>query len=191
MALQDAMENVPLSNVDQPSTHASRNPQKQIIAPRKNYTKTSAAEKATAEVHKAMKKERKAALQDAINAFTEQCDKLAQELADKFNLKVKKAHQLLSNMLVIKQKRHVNMCNALVAHHGRELNEGRSKGDHLPLSEIQEIVQKEIDAGKDIDKDELCDELEDMHEIETQGARSSNKVAALDYQAALSRIREE
>ncbi|KAG6887201.1 hypothetical protein C0992_000146, partial [Termitomyces sp. T32_za158] len=164
-----------------------------MIAPRKNYVKKSAAEKATAEVQKAMKKEKKAQLQDDINTFTAQRDKVAQELADKYNLKVEKTRQMLSNALVIKQKRRVNLWNALVSHRGRELNQGCGKGDRVPLAEIQEIVRKEIDEGTydDVDEDNILEELEDTREIKTQGARSSNKAAALDYQAALSRIREE
>ncbi|KAG6895496.1 hypothetical protein C0992_000996 [Termitomyces sp. T32_za158] len=168
------MENVPLTHLDQASTHASRNPQKKVIAPRKNYVKKSAAEKATAEVQRVMKKERKALLQADINSFMERQDDLAKELAEKYHLKVEKTRQMLSNALVIRPKRRVNLWNALILRRGKKLNE-------------------ELDEGvyENIDEDELFEELEDVREVKAQGSCSSNKAAALDYEGALARVREE
>ncbi|KAG6875344.1 hypothetical protein C0992_004216 [Termitomyces sp. T32_za158] len=187
------MSDVPLYSTDQPSTHASRNPGKPVIPARPNHVKKSAAEKATAEVRRTQKRERNAALQHDIDMFLKDKEKLADGLASKYNLKIKKVRLMLSAALHSKQHRRVNTWNALVAHRGKELNEGRSKGDRLNLAQIQDIVRKEIDEGmhNDVDMDELRDGLNNAREIRKQGTRSSNKAAAVDYQAALSRVQEE
>ncbi|KAG6895722.1 hypothetical protein C0992_013011 [Termitomyces sp. T32_za158] len=203
------MDNVPISNLDQPSTHASRNPGKPIIPPRLNNIKKSAAQKATAEVQRAQKRERKAALQNDIDAFHEEKENLAKELASKYNFKIVKVQQMLAASLHSKQHRRVSTWNALVARRGKELNEGklvdfalkepcsislgRKKGDRLTLAQIQNIVKEDLENGvhQDVDEDELREELEDARKVKKQGARSSNKAAAVDYQAALSRVQDE
>ncbi|GLB38701.1 hypothetical protein LshimejAT787_0505660 [Lyophyllum shimeji] len=187
------MENAPLEQVDQPSTHATRNPSKKIIPPRANYRKQSAAERATSNVRRALKREKKAALKQDIAAFVEERDRRAAELAVKYSQKSKKMCEMLSGALLIKEKRRVNTWNALVSRRGKELNEGCAEGDRYTLGDIQETVRREIDEGKylKVDDDELRQELEEMRELKTKGARSSNRAAAVDYNAACRRIHDE
>ncbi|KAG6905634.1 hypothetical protein DXG01_001480 [Tephrocybe rancida] len=75
----------------------------------------------------------------------------------------------------------------LVSHHGKELNEGQTKGDRLSLSEIQSIVQQEIEDGEHNDVDEvgLQEELKDSREVKSKGMRSLNRAVAVDYNASL------
>ncbi|KAG6822718.1 hypothetical protein H0H92_012828, partial [Tricholoma furcatifolium] len=106
---------------------------------------------------------------------------------------VQKARNLLNNGFVNKQNRKVNTFNALVHSRGKELNEGRAKGERLSLKEIRQIVQDEREDGKynDVDIEELCEELQEAREVKTKGARSSNKAAAADYNLTTQRIERE
>ncbi|KAG6814716.1 hypothetical protein H0H92_003826, partial [Tricholoma furcatifolium] len=85
------MESVSVNPQDLPSTHASRHPEKPIIAPRKDYLKKSRAERETAAVGRALKREKQEALQNEINAFRTYQEKCAVDIAEKFSMDVQKA----------------------------------------------------------------------------------------------------
>ncbi|KAG6904170.1 hypothetical protein DXG01_012114, partial [Tephrocybe rancida] len=178
---------------DQPLTHASRHPEKEIIPPRPNYQKTTRAQRETAKVQAALKQDRKKALQREINAFLEQREKFAVELAEKFNLKVEMARRLVNDTFTTKEARAPSTWNVLVSHRGKELNEGQTKGDRLSLREIQEIVQQEIDDREHnaVDNEELQEELKESRELNSKGAHSSNRAAAVDYNASLWQVEME
>ncbi|KAG6863754.1 hypothetical protein C0991_003460, partial [Blastosporella zonata] len=178
---------------DQRSTHASRHPEKLVIPAQLNYQKTSRAERETAEVGRTLKRERKKAIQEEINRFFKMREEFTAELAKKFSLKDEKAHALVNAAVNVKRVRAPNLRNALVSRRAKELNEGRKKGDRYTMAEIQEIVQKEIENGehKDIDDEELREELEDLRELRTKGSRSTNRAAAIDHKATLGHIEME
>lgn len=70
----------------------------------------------------------------------------------------------------------------------------REKGNRLTLKEIQTIVQKELNNGvhDNAEKDnELLAVLKESRELKATGSRSSNRAAAMDYNAALRRIQDE
>ncbi|KAG6825174.1 hypothetical protein H0H92_004469 [Tricholoma furcatifolium] len=179
------MANAP--EVQQLLTHASRHPLKKSIPPRANNVKRSKAGQVTANVGLALKKERKAAFDAEVTAFTKQRDQTAEDLAVKYNLKVPFVRLKLSNALLLKQPRHPNIWNALVSRRSRELNEGRAVGKCLMLAEVQAKVREEIENGKHngINGEELIEELEEKRQLQAQGTRSSNRAAMLDYNGTL------
>ncbi|KAG6809766.1 hypothetical protein H0H92_014805 [Tricholoma furcatifolium] len=181
--------------VDQPSTHASRHPEKPTILPRKHIRsgKTS-AEKATNAVRRALKREQEAAMEADIQNFVEYRNTLAKELAQKYSKSLPYMHAQLSRVLLLKQRRHSNVRNALVAKRSRELNAGRSKGNRYSLQQVQAIVRDEVEEGMHAEVEEIEELLADHNESRENkktGARSSNRAATLDYNACYDRVREE
>ncbi|KAG6809960.1 hypothetical protein H0H92_013925 [Tricholoma furcatifolium] len=181
--------------VDLPSTHASRHPGKLIIPPRKHTDRGKAsAEKATNAVRRALKREQQAAMEADIQDFVEYRNALAKELASKYGKSIPYMYAQLSRVLLLKQRRHSNVRNALVAKRSRELNASRSKGNRYSLQEVQAIVKAEVEEGKHADVEELEELLADHNEgreDKKTGARSSNRAATLDYNACCDRVREE
>ncbi|KAG6809369.1 hypothetical protein H0H92_000530 [Tricholoma furcatifolium] len=177
----------------QSSTHATRNPAKKIIPPRENNVKKTRAEQATANIGQALKKENKAALQKELDDFAEEREQRAVDLAKKYNVKVPYMRARLSNSLLCKLPRRPSKWNALVSRRGQELNAGQNAGARYSLAEIQDIVRDEIEQGlhNDVDDDELLHELKEKRKVSTQGARSSNRAATLDYNATLFKVRDE
>ncbi|KAG6852213.1 hypothetical protein C0991_001955 [Blastosporella zonata] len=156
-----------------PSTHASRNPGKDVIPPRVH--KKKAARTTSNKIQHAQKKERQAALKADIANFLDKKEILAKSLAEKHNTKIEKVRQMLSASLLIKPTRRASLWNALVSQQSKELNE------------------EELDNGmhKDVDEDKLLNELDVVCKIKTQGAHSSNKAAALDYNAAMDKFGQD
>ncbi|KAG6826202.1 hypothetical protein H0H92_000721 [Tricholoma furcatifolium] len=193
----------------QHSTHATRHPEKPVIPARPNYRKTTRAERETAEVRRALKRERNQAIQKELNDFMRRREEFTLELATKFSIKIEKARALV-NSANMKVKRAPNLRNALVSRRAKELNEGRSlyiwkgfdinllvigleKGSRYSMAEIQDMVQQEIEEGlhADLDEDELREELKDSREFKTKGARSTNRAAAVDHRATLRHLEQE
>ncbi|KAG6806477.1 hypothetical protein H0H92_011177 [Tricholoma furcatifolium] len=97
---------------------------------------------------------------------------------------------MLDSTYTIKQSRKVNSWNALVQQKSQEVNEGRSKHDRVKLKEIQAMVREEMENGvyDEVEVEEMCKELEESREVKLKGARSSNRAAAVDYNATTRRI---
>ncbi|KAG6808917.1 hypothetical protein H0H92_002385 [Tricholoma furcatifolium] len=70
---------------------------------------------------------------------------------------------------------------------------GRAKYDRVKLIEVQAIVRKEMEDGEydEEDVEESCEALEESREVKLKGARSSNRAAAVDYNATTRRIATE
>ncbi|KAG6825791.1 hypothetical protein H0H92_002429 [Tricholoma furcatifolium] len=175
------------------SMHATRHPEKDIIPPRKEYTKTTRAERETANVRRKLKHERDEEMKQEIDAFREQRESFAIQMAAKFSIKVDKACDLLNSSYVVKKQRRPSTFNVIVSHRAKELNDGLRKGDRMPLEKVQEIVMEEIEEGK-YTADEIeamKDKLMDQHELKTKGARCSNRAAAVDHRATLRHLEAE
>ncbi|KAG6823960.1 hypothetical protein H0H92_008452 [Tricholoma furcatifolium] len=187
------MDPVSIEPLDQPSTHASRHPEKPIIPPRHNYEKKSRAEAETAAVGRALKQEKKRALEEDIKEFLEQKEQCAVDLATKHNVDVVKMRTMLNAASTVRHSRRVNSWNALVQRRSQELNEGRAKYDRVKLKEVQAIVRREIEDGDydEEDIEESREALEESREVKLKGARSSNRAAAVDYNATTRRIATE
>ncbi|KAG6807502.1 hypothetical protein H0H92_007259 [Tricholoma furcatifolium] len=97
---------------------------------------------------------------------------------------------MLDSTYTIKQSRKVNSWNALVQQKSQEVNEGRLKHDCVKLKEIQAMVREEMENGvyDKVEVEEMCKELEESREVKLKGARSSNRAAAVDYNATTRRI---
>ncbi|KAG6808136.1 hypothetical protein H0H92_005288, partial [Tricholoma furcatifolium] len=175
------------------STHATRHPEKDVIPPQKDYTKTTRAERETANVRRQLKRERDEDMKKEIDVFREQRESFAVQMAMKFNIKVEKARDLLNSSYIVKTQRKPSTFNAIVSHRAKELNDGLRKGNRLPLERVQEIVMEEIEEGKyTIDEIEaMKDELLEQRELKTKGARCSNRAAAVDHHATLRHLEAE
>ncbi|KAG6808916.1 hypothetical protein H0H92_002384 [Tricholoma furcatifolium] len=97
------MDPVSIEPFDQPSTHASRHPEKPLIPPRHNYEKKSRAEKETAAVGRALKQDKKRALENDIKEFLEQKEQCAADLAAKHNIDVVRMRSMLNAASTVKQ----------------------------------------------------------------------------------------
>ncbi|KAG6809121.1 hypothetical protein H0H92_001477 [Tricholoma furcatifolium] len=175
------------------STHATRHPEKDVIPPRKEYTKTSRAERETANVRRKLKHERDEEIKQEVDIFLEQRESFALQMATKFSIKVEKARDLLNSAYVVKRQRKPSAFNAIVSHRAKELNDGLSKGDRMPLEKIREIVMEEMEEGK-YDAEEIeamIDELVEQRELKTKGARCSNRAAAVNHHATLRHLESE
>ncbi|KAG6807335.1 hypothetical protein H0H92_007964, partial [Tricholoma furcatifolium] len=137
-----------------------------VTASYDTYTKTTRAEKETANVRRQLKRDREDEMRKEVDVFLEQRENFALQMATKFDIKVEKARELLNSL---------------------------SKGQRIPLEQVQEIVTKELEEGK-YDEDEIeamKDELAEYRELKTRGVRCSNRAAAVDHRATLRLLEEE
>ncbi|TFK36612.1 hypothetical protein BDQ12DRAFT_725072 [Crucibulum laeve] len=189
-----ADENALANHVDEPSTHASRNPTKDIIPARKNVMQRSAEKKASDATRHAMKKEMTTQLEDEVDAFKVYQRDLVKSLANKYSLKEEKACHLLSSTLPTKALHKSNLQNAKVSHLSKELNAGHEPGEQYSMAEICNRLEVEGIHGSDgeaLDDKALLEELKQLHALRKTGARASDRVAMVDYNASLSCIESE
>lgn len=113
------------NGVDDASTWAARNPQKDIIPPRKNpQPKKSAAAKALAQKNRDEKRAKNDAMMFDVNALWNVIRQGIKDIATTHKRKEKDIEQLVLDKSRFKKRRAPNIRNALVAAKARELNDG-------------------------------------------------------------------
>ncbi|KAG6839398.1 hypothetical protein C0991_002960, partial [Blastosporella zonata] len=144
----------------------------------KELHKISHTEKETAGVRRGLKRENKKFINKEINKFLKKCEDFTANLAKKFSIKVKKARALVNAAANIKQEHQMFVTHWLAAVQ-KKLN--------------KEMVEAEIENGnyEDLDDNELRDELKDVRELKTKGARSMNRAAAVDHKGTLCHMEVE
>lgn len=110
---------------DDVSTWAARNPQKDIIPPRKNsQPKKSEAAKALAEKNRQEKREKNEAMMFDIRALWNVITQGIKTIAATYKKKEKDVERLVLDQTRFKKRRAPSIRNAIVAAKARELNEG-------------------------------------------------------------------
>jgi hypothetical protein len=150
------------------------------------------------------------ALQADVHAFSEYRESQILELAEKHHKKAPYIQRLLTSETSFKPTRKVSIQNAIIHHKSMEVNEstylcgyslfslttvflGRSLGDRLSLSEVQDLVSKD-ETLQDMSSErqqELIDQLVEHRKLKTTGARVSNVAAASDIRVTMGHISDE
>ncbi|KAJ3569104.1 hypothetical protein NP233_g5274 [Leucocoprinus birnbaumii] len=165
------------------STHAARNPLKDVIKPM-NKPKHKPDAGAAARKENRVKKE--AALHDDFTVFHENQTKEIKEMAEKHGQKEGTMRHILTNASELKAKRSPSLYQALLHYKGKKMN----KGD---LAEIREAVKDDPKLQKLSRKKQkkLINALKKHQLTKAMGARSSNRAARLDFLRTTARIKLE
>ncbi|KAJ7716713.1 hypothetical protein B0H16DRAFT_1741048 [Mycena metata] len=143
------------------------------------------AEKATAQLKKALKAKEKAEFEAEVADFMKEMSETSTRLAKKFDKSehdVKKALRGRSNVFV---ERNASLHNAKVWKFSSEINEGRAAGDNIRPPELQELLKKDEKYQSMTAEEEtlLLQEHAEYRGIKKDGARLSNTAGARDVTA--------
>ncbi|KAJ7574181.1 hypothetical protein C8J56DRAFT_902593 [Mycena floridula] len=175
-----------------PVTHAQRHPELPVQPVKERVKKTiSDAQKQSMAVGRAVAQEQRAKLHARLLDFVKEQEEKLELIAQEEGVTVAHCHDLLGTAL--KQKRKVNLHNALVSLKSAELNEDRAPGEKLKLKEIQAAVAAD-ETMKDVSTTEAAKVKELLAEkrlLKAQGARVSHASEAKDITAFMRRMADE
>ncbi|KAJ7572099.1 hypothetical protein C8J56DRAFT_809579 [Mycena floridula] len=175
-----------------PVTHAQRHPELPVQPVKERVKKTiSDAQKQSMAVGHAVAQEQRAKLHARLLDFVKEQEEKLELIAQEEGVTVAHCHDLLGTAL--KQKRKVNLRNALVSLKSAELNEDRAPGEKLKLKEIQAAVAAD-ETMKDVSTTEAAKVKELLAEkrlVKAQGARVSHASEAKDITAFMRRMADE
>ena len=197
---------------DRPSTWQSRCPLKPVIEPRAQPKKNiTTAQKISNNEKRLIKKKNALALQEEIDKHFEERAGLITKLASDFSKTPEYIRDLLSRSSNAVSHRGLNLENALIHFESKKVNGGESYfdfcfpfmpkllsvdrvvGDRYKLPEIR-LMMKEDEELKNLSAEreaELMADLKEHRATHKQGARASNRAAALDYQGTIKHIHQE
>ncbi|KAF6742159.1 hypothetical protein DFP72DRAFT_860966 [Ephemerocybe angulata] len=174
----------PNAAVDLTSTHALRNPLKDIIPPRQNPKKPLGPGEDPVAVKNATalrrNETRKAAelLKAALDNLQEQQKLALEKIAEEHGRKFEHVETMFKRASLYSKKRRPNLQNALIHAKAKELNTAIEEDE-----EMQDLTPEQ--------EEEYIQKLEEHRTLKQRGARANNKAATLDATAVMARVHEE
>ncbi|KAF8158742.1 hypothetical protein K438DRAFT_1986163 [Mycena galopus ATCC 62051] len=173
------------------SSHAKRNPGKAVQSSRKRKQPAESS-KASRALAVARRLQNRISLNEDTDAwFTAREDKI-KELSVKHGKTIPYIRKLLCNAVWYAPKRGVNLKNAIV--HDRSLK-AKEEGDESGLHDVDDDLKGDAykrvkESLSDSEITRLMTQLEEYRDLQDQGARATNKAAALDALQTANRVGE-
>ncbi|KAJ7166570.1 hypothetical protein C8R43DRAFT_946115 [Mycena crocata] len=173
-----------MARTSQPSAHSTRNPAKGVIPARKRWAQDrSQAGRNTKALMTAMRKQRLAAYHEDIDEFYANRAVWITKTSQKHSKSEEQVRAMICNTTQFKSRRAPNLRNAII--HDRAVK-AKEAGEHPKvLTDLQMELEDDIEDGiigrlSEAEKKRLIDQLVEHRELHRQGARSTNKAAAVD-----------
>ncbi|KAJ7873911.1 hypothetical protein B0H14DRAFT_3438124 [Mycena olivaceomarginata] len=187
------------------TTHRSRHPHKTVIA-RKRRTRVVGAkrtaddEAARANTLATAKKRREArvhnlqGLAEDLDDWQAQSEERAQELSEKYGMKVKEVRRRLHASSAFKPRRKVSVYNAKISALVSRLNKGRDVGHRYTMPDIKRMVSADPSMLEGFSKEEekkMVADVRAKRDKKHRGARANNLAASADAKRTVERLMEE
>ncbi|KAJ7789148.1 hypothetical protein B0H14DRAFT_3503327 [Mycena olivaceomarginata] len=187
------------------TTHRSRHPHKTVIA-RKRRTRVVGAkrtaddEAARANALATAKKRREArvhnlqGLAEDLDDWQAQSEERAQELSEKYGMKVKEVRRRLHASSAFKPRRKVSVYNAKISALVSRLNKGRDVGHRYTMPDIKRMVSADPSMLEGFSKEEekkMVADVRAKRDKKHRGACANNLAASADAKRTVERLMEE
>ncbi|KAJ7326444.1 hypothetical protein DFH08DRAFT_816762 [Mycena albidolilacea] len=187
------------------TTHRSRHPHKTVIA-RKRRTRVVGAKRtaddeatranalATAKKCREARVHNLQGLAQDLDDWQAQSEERAQELSEKYGMKVKEVRRRLHASSAFKPRRKVSVYNAKISALVSRLNKGRDVGHRYTMPDIKRMVSADPSMLEGFSKEEekkMVADVRAKRDKKHRGARANNLAATADAKRTVERLMEE
>ncbi|KAJ7866549.1 hypothetical protein B0H14DRAFT_3442257 [Mycena olivaceomarginata] len=187
------------------TTHRSRHPHKTVIA-RKRRTRVVGAKRtaddeaaranalATAKKCRETRVHNLQGLAEDLDDWQAQSEERAQELSEKYGMKVKEVRRRLHASSAFKPRRKVSVYNTKISALVSQLNKGRDIGHRYTMPDIKRMVSADPSMLEGFSKEEekkMVADVRAKRDKKHRGARANNLAASADAKRTVERLMEE
>ncbi|KAJ7693488.1 hypothetical protein B0H14DRAFT_2651397 [Mycena olivaceomarginata] len=178
------------------TTHRSRNPHSAVIFPRsgRKRSRTGKNSRASVEKRKQTRSHKAADFNDELKKYDDYCETLAQELADKYNMKLLHIQRRMQLCGGFKKGWKSSLYNIKVGAIMKRLNKHRCVGEKYTMKETKALIKEDssmLDSFTSDEPKELVKLTKTSKKVKRMGVRASNKAAAADTKATLEALERE
>ncbi|KAJ7729117.1 hypothetical protein B0H14DRAFT_2640501 [Mycena olivaceomarginata] len=139
------------------TTHQSRNPHSTVIFPRtgRKRSRTGKNSRASVEKRKQTRSHKSAAFNDELKKYDDYRETLAQELADKYNMKLLHIRRRMQLCGGFKKGWKSSLYNVKVGAIMKRLNKDRCVGEKYTMKEMKALIKEDLSMLDDFTSDEL------------------------------------
>ncbi|KAJ7798414.1 hypothetical protein B0H14DRAFT_2617925 [Mycena olivaceomarginata] len=150
--------------------------------------------RASVEKRKQTRSNKAAAFNDELKKYDDYRETLAQELADKYNMKLLHVRRRMQLCGGFKKGRKSSLYNIKVGAIMKRLNKDRCVGEKYTMKETKALIKEDSSMLDDFTSDELKELVKltkTSKKVKRTGVRASNKAAAADTKATLEALARE
>ncbi|KAJ7744222.1 hypothetical protein B0H14DRAFT_3514731 [Mycena olivaceomarginata] len=186
------------------TTHCSRHPHKTVIARKRRTHVVGAKRTADDEVARAnalatakkcceTRVHNLQGLAEDLDDWQAQSEERAQELSEKYGMKVKEVRRCLHASSAFKPRRKVSLYNAKISALVSRLNKGRDVGHRYTMPDIKRMVSTDPSILEGFSKEEkkMVADVWAKRDKKHRGARANNLAASADAKRTVERLIEE